>query len=603
MRRFVRILLASSFLHAAAALGAGGASRASPPPARVVSLTASDGTVLKATWFSAGRPGPGVLLFHQSNRDRRSWASVARALAAAGIHALTLDLRGFGDSDGTRYSTLRRQEVGPARALWAADIDVAWRFLASRPEVDAQRIGLGGAGVDGVDNSVQTARRHPGEVRSLVLVSGETAFPGMRFLSATPDLPALCVVADDDEYPPTVEAMELLYQSLASPAKKLIHYPGRKAPWLWFEPFDIGKVPARGGHGTDLFKGHPELPAAIVDWFVTTLITSPGRAPADTLGSWTALRELQSPGGVARVREQLDRARRRDARAQLFPEAAVSILGNDHLRASEPEAAVEVFELNLLAHPDSADAHTDLADAYLATGRTDLAREHAQTALTLLDSHASPASTWSDTEPRRKVIREDAQGTLEKASRAPGPVTGGVTADAGPPRSAPVPTTLAAAVDREITRVEEQVLAAAEAMPEDRFDFSPERLRVPGSAYQGVRTFAVQVRHIAASNYFIWSPLTGERLPEGLVNGEGPVELRSRAQILGFLRSSFALGHRAAATLTPENMLQPATPTSASTRVQRATFAVAHAFDHYGQMVEYLRMNGIIPPATRAQSH
>ncbi len=603
MGRFVRILLVSTFLHAAAALGAGASARTSPPPARAVSLTASDGTTLKATWFSAGRPGPAVLLFHQSNRDRRSWAPVGRALAAAGIHTLTLDLRGFGDSDGTRYATLRRQEIGAARPLWPADIDVAWRFLASRPEVDAQRIGLGGAGGDGVDNSVQTARQHPGEVRSLVLLSGETAFPGMRFLSASPDLPALCVVADDDEYPPTVEAMELLYQAVASPAKTLIHYPGKKAPWVWFEPFDIGKVPATGGHGTDLFKRHPELSAAIVDWFVTTLITTPGRAPADTLGSWTALREIQSPGGVARVREQLERARKRDPRAQLFPEAAVSILGNDHLRASEPAAAVEVFELNLLAHPDSADARTDLADAYLATGRTDLAREHAQAALALLDSHASPASTWSDTEPRREVIREDAQGTLKKATRSTGASSAGAaSADAGSGRPA-LPTTLAAAVDRDISRVEEQVLAAAEAMPEDRYDFSPERLRIPGSTYDGVRTFAAQVRHIAASNYFIWSPLAGERLPEGLKDGNGPPELRSRAQILGFLRSSFALGHRAAATLTPENMLQPFTPASASTRLQRATFGVAHAFDHYGQMVEYLRMNGIVPPASRTQSH
>ena len=87
----------------------------------------------------------------------------------------------------------------------------------------------------------------------------------------------------------------------------------------------------------------------------------------------------------------------------------------------------------------------------------------------------------------------------------------------------------------------------------------------------------------------------GSRCPE-------PRALRSRAEILEFLRRSFALGHRAAATLTPDNMLEAA-PGSASTRLQRATFGVAHAFDHYGQMVEYLRMNGIVPPATRARSH
>src|SRR5262249_38642973 len=221
--------------------------------------------------------------------------------------------------------------------------------------------------------SVQTARRHPGEVRSLALLSGETPFSGLRYLAASPELPALCVMSDDDEYPPTVEAMELLFQAAASPAKKLIHYPGKRAPWVWFEPFDVGKVPATGGHGTDMFKKHPELPGAIVDWFVTTLVTSPGRAPADTLGSWTALREIQSPGGVARVRDQLEAARRRDPAAQLFPEVAVGILGNDHLRANEPDAAVETFELNLLAYPDSADAHSDLANGYLASGRPHLA--------------------------------------------------------------------------------------------------------------------------------------------------------------------------------------------------------------------------------------
>src|SRR5262249_42066996 len=301
-------LLALTVFQAVVALADGGGARAAVPAPRVVTVSAGEGTVVRATYFQAGRPGPAVLLFHQSNRSRKAWAPVGRALAAAGIHTLTFDLRGFGDSDGTRYATLPRQETGRARALWPEDIELAWRFLSSRPEVDARRIGLGGAGVLGVDNAVQTARRHPGEVRSLVLLSGETLLPGLQFLRESPGLPALCALSDDDEYPPTVEAMELLYQALASPAKKLIHYPGEKAPWLWYEPFDIGKVPATGGHGTDLFKGRPELPGTIADWFVTTLITTPGSAPADTLGSWEVLRELQSPGGVTRVRASLAQA-------------------------------------------------------------------------------------------------------------------------------------------------------------------------------------------------------------------------------------------------------------------------------------------------------
>ena len=161
--------------------------------------------------------------------------------------------------------------------------------------------------------------------------------------------------------------------------------------------------------------------------------------------------------------------------------------------------------------------------------------------------------------------------------------------------------TLASAIDREISAVEKQVLEAAEAMPEDKFNFSPESLNLPGSNYKGVRSFAVQVKHIAASNYFIWSGLTGDKLPENLKDGNGPEDMRTKAEILKFLTDSFALGHKAAATLTPENMLQ--TPEhSKSTRLRLATFGVAHAFNHYGQMVEYLRMNGIVPPASRTKS-
>jgi hypothetical protein len=164
----------------------------------------------------------------------------------------------------------------------------------------------------------------------------------------------------------------------------------------------------------------------------------------------------------------------------------------------------------------------------------------------------------------------------------------------------PVPT-IASTVDREISAVEKQIVQVAEAMPEDKFNFSPESLNIPGSDYKGVRTFAVQVKHVATSNYFIWSPITGDKLPEGLKDGNGPENLKTKAEIIKFLKDSFALGHKAAASLTNENMLQ--TPEhSKSTRLRLATFGVAHGYDHYGQMVEYLRMNGIVPPASRTPS-
>lgn len=162
--------------------------------------------------------------------------------------------------------------------------------------------------------------------------------------------------------------------------------------------------------------------------------------------------------------------------------------------------------------------------------------------------------------------------------------------------------TIASVVDRDISAVEKQIVDVAEAMPEGKFNFSPESLNIAGSDYKGVRSFAVEVKHVAASNWFIWSPLTGEKLPEGLGNdGNGPENLKTKTEIMKFLKDSFALGHRAAATLTTENMLQ-APGNSKSTRLRLAEFGVAHAYNHYGQMVEYLRMNGIIPPASRAKS-
>src|ERR1700674_1168496 len=169
------------------------------------------------------------------------------------------------------------------------------------------------------------------------------------------------------------------------------------------------------------------------------------------------------------------------------------------------------------------------------------------------------------------------------------------------PQAQPSAPTIASALDHEISGVEKQIVDVAEAMPEDKYNFSPETLNIPGADYKGVRTFAVQVKHVAASNYFIWSPLTGDKLPEGLKDGNGPENLKTKADIIKFLKDSFALGHKAAATLTTQNMLQTAEH-SKSPRLYLATFAVAHAYDHYGQIVEYLRMNGIVPPASRGKS-
>src|SRR5256886_10412177 len=83
------------------------------------------------------------------------------------------------------------------------------------------------------------------------------------------------------------------------------------------------------------------------------------------------------------------------------------------------------------------------------------------------------------------------------------------------------PPTIGSAIDREISIVEKEIVEAAEAMPEDKFDFSPEKLNISGSDYKGVRTFGQQLKHVAASNYLIWSPITGEKAPDTVNDGKG----------------------------------------------------------------------------------
>jgi len=382
------------------------------PTPRTVDLKAADGTILKATLYAASEPGPGAILFHQSNRNRSSWDGTARRLSAAGIHVLTVDMRGHGETGGA-YDKDRKK----AKTTRLGDLDAAFAFLTSQPGVHRGVIGLGGAGWEGVIDAVDTARRHTDAVQSLVLLSGETGLDGMEFLRQSTRLPALFVVSDDDEYPPTVEAMGLLYESDGSPSKRFIHYAaGQEAPWLWYETADAAKVPAKGDHGTDLFGKHPELAGILEQWFVTTLIRTPGHAPADTVACAAALDEMREPGGVARVRQRLLDARKADPEAQLFPEITASIIGFDHQRDGKANEAVEVLELVLLAYPTAA-AHENLCEAYLQNGQKDLARQEAETSLAMLDAHTAPASSWSDTEQFRGELRHGAQDVLAKTGK------------------------------------------------------------------------------------------------------------------------------------------------------------------------------------------
>ncbi|HXA85672.1 MAG TPA: DinB family protein [Candidatus Dormibacteraeota bacterium] len=164
------------------------------------------------------------------------------------------------------------------------------------------------------------------------------------------------------------------------------------------------------------------------------------------------------------------------------------------------------------------------------------------------------------------------------------------------------PPTIASAVDQQISIIEREFVGAAEAMPDDKFNFAPGTLNIPNSEYKGVKTFAEEVRHVAATNYILWGAITGDKSPIESKEDNGPSSLTTKADIVKYLKDSFALGHKAANSITAENAAaQVPSPfgQGQTTKLFCATFAVAHAFDHYGQMVEYLRMNGIIPPASR----
>ncbi|MGB9232791.1 MAG: DinB family protein [Terriglobales bacterium] len=159
------------------------------------------------------------------------------------------------------------------------------------------------------------------------------------------------------------------------------------------------------------------------------------------------------------------------------------------------------------------------------------------------------------------------------------------------------PKTITQILDGGIKTIEGEFIPAAEAMPEDKYGFAP-----TAGEFKGVRTFGQQVKHVAAVNYIIGAAILGEKPPVDVRGESGPESVKSKADIVKFAKDSFAYAHKAVASITTENATgEVPSPfgTGKSTRAGLATVFAWHGFDHYGQMVEYLRMNGIIPPASR----
>jgi DinB superfamily len=147
--------------------------------------------------------------------------------------------------------------------------------------------------------------------------------------------------------------------------------------------------------------------------------------------------------------------------------------------------------------------------------------------------------------------------------------------------------------------VQDQIESAAEAMPATKYGFTPTE-----GEFKGVRTFARQVRHLSATNHILAAAALGEEPHADAGDENGPETVRTKAEIFDYLKSSFAHLGKAIDAIGEPNAIVKATPisplpASKTTRLALTVEALIHAVDHYGQMVEYLRMNGVVPPASR----
>lgn len=142
---------------------------------------------------------------------------------------------------------------------------------------------------------------------------------------------------------------------------------------------------------------------------------------------------------------------------------------------------------------------------------------------------------------------------------------------------------------------QEEFMGVAKAMPADKYGFAPASTN--GAKFDGVRTFAQQVAHVSQANYYFASKILGEKMP---ADAQGIAKLTTKDDLLKAAADSFAYAHKAIASITAENSYVAVEGVDGlHTRAVIASFISAHGYDHYGQMIEYLRMNGIVPPGSK----
>jgi uncharacterized damage-inducible protein DinB len=157
------------------------------------------------------------------------------------------------------------------------------------------------------------------------------------------------------------------------------------------------------------------------------------------------------------------------------------------------------------------------------------------------------------------------------------------------------PKSLADSVGGTLKWTESQFYSAAAVMPEEKYNFVP-----TAGSFKDVRSFAEQVKHVACANYAFFNEIEGKTPPDLCEKG-GPSPAKTKTELLKYLHDSFDYGEKVLATINQKNALNRVNGRYAgpNTQLGMAVTAVWHIADHYGQIVEYLRMNGIVPPSTQ----
>jgi uncharacterized damage-inducible protein DinB len=158
-----------------------------------------------------------------------------------------------------------------------------------------------------------------------------------------------------------------------------------------------------------------------------------------------------------------------------------------------------------------------------------------------------------------------------------------------------IPKTISESVARPLSLAQWQLLSVAEAMPEEKYGFVP-----TAGEFKGVRSFAEQIKHVACGHLAFFNQIEGTTPPEHCDKG-GPSPAQTKAELLRYLRESFEYGNRVLASVDDKNALARVEGPygGPNTKLGIAILAIWHISDHYGQLVAYLRMNGIVPPGTQ----